>query len=116
MAAGKAALTAKKYEDAAAAFANAGKVLPGDKDAAAGLKSAQDAAAAVAAAAAADAAKKAAEAKRQADLANLMTQGQTALAGKKYDDAAKATRRPPAGARRRQGERAACKMPSSGST
>jgi tetratricopeptide (TPR) repeat protein len=38
----------------------------------------------------ADAARKAAEARRQTDVVNLMTQGQTALTGKKYDDAIKA--------------------------
>ncbi|HBI41343.1 MAG TPA: hypothetical protein DDY78_00610, partial [Planctomycetales bacterium] len=41
-------------------------------------------------AAAADTARKTAEAKRQAEVASLMTQGQTALTGKKYDDAIKA--------------------------
>jgi tetratricopeptide (TPR) repeat protein len=82
MSAGKAAMTAKKFDDAVKAFTDAGKILPGDKAAADGVKEAQ--------AGAADAAKKAAEAKKQADLANLMTQGQTALTGKKFDDAAKA--------------------------
>jgi tetratricopeptide (TPR) repeat protein len=82
MKAGRAAMTAKKYADAVKAFTEAGKILPGDKDAAAALKDAQNAAA--------DAdKKKQEEAKRQEDFNKLMAQGQAAVTAKRFDDAAK---------------------------
>ena len=85
MDAGKSAVRKGNYEGAVNSYTEALRILPGDKDAAADLKAAQQAQAAKA-----DADKKAAEAKRQSDFANQMTQGQTAAAAKKYDNAAKA--------------------------
>jgi tetratricopeptide (TPR) repeat protein len=70
---------AKRQADAARLAAAQAKAAEADK-----MKRDADNAAAT------DAARKTAEAKRQVEIANLMTQGQTALTGKKYDDAIKA--------------------------
>jgi tetratricopeptide (TPR) repeat protein len=85
--AGREALTAKKYADAIKAFTEAGKVMPGDKDAATLLKQAQQAQTDAQAAADAEAKKKKEEEKRNADFAKLMDQAQTQMAAKKYSDA-----------------------------
>jgi tetratricopeptide (TPR) repeat protein len=74
--AGRAALAAKKYDDAIKAFTEAGKILPGDRDAAALLKDAQNA--------------KDAEAKKNDDFTKLMAAARNAMGAKKYDDAIKA--------------------------
>jgi tetratricopeptide (TPR) repeat protein len=84
--AGKAALAAKKYDDAIKAFTEAGQLQPGDRDAAALLKDAQNAKAA----GDAEAKRKADEAKKQDEFARLMAAGQAAAGAKKYDDAIKA--------------------------
>ncbi len=85
--AGRDALAAKKYTEAIKAFTDAGKVMPGDKDAAALLKQAQQAQADAQGAADAEAKKKKDEEKRSADFAKLMDQGQTQMTAKKYADA-----------------------------
>jgi tetratricopeptide (TPR) repeat protein len=87
MKAGRTALAAKKYDDAIKAFTDAGKLMPGDREAASLLKDAQAAKTAVSDA---EAKRKAEEGKKRDDFAKLMTSGQAALTGKKYDDAIRA--------------------------
>jgi tetratricopeptide (TPR) repeat protein len=93
----QAALTAKRYDEAAKAFAGALKLMPGDAAATKGQRDAlalQQAAARAKADAearmAAEARKKEEEKKRQADYSRLMTQGQTAMTAKKHEEAVKA--------------------------
>jgi tetratricopeptide (TPR) repeat protein len=83
---GKAALASKKYDDAIKAFTEAGQIQPGDRDAAALLKDAQNAKVA----GDAEAKRKADEAKKQDEFVKLMAAGQAATGAKKYDDAIKA--------------------------
>ncbi len=83
---GRAALAAKQFDEAIKAFTDAGKLLPGDRDAATSLMEAQNAKAALDT----EAKRKAEEAKKREDFAKLLAAGHTALASKKYDDAIKA--------------------------
>jgi tetratricopeptide (TPR) repeat protein len=83
MTSGRTALTAKRYDEAAKAFTDAGRLIPGDKDAAALLQQAERER--TAAQADADA-----EQKRRGDFNRLMQQGQTAMTAKHYDEAVKA--------------------------
>jgi tetratricopeptide (TPR) repeat protein len=82
---GKTALAAKKYDEAIKAFADAGKLMPGDKDAAALLKEAENAKAA----ADAEARKKQEEAKRREEFNRLITQAQAATTARNHADAVK---------------------------
>jgi tetratricopeptide (TPR) repeat protein len=79
---GREALAAKKYDEAIRAFTEAGTLLPGDRDAAGLVKLAEKAKV--------DAAKQATDpdAKKKADFARLMDQGQKLLTAKRYADAA----------------------------
>jgi tetratricopeptide (TPR) repeat protein len=81
--AGRDAYTARHYDDAVKAYGDALRIMPGDRDATALLHQAtkvrDDTKAATDA-----------EAKRRADYTRLMNQGQTAMLGKHYADAAKA--------------------------
>ncbi len=81
--AGRDAWAARRFDDAAKAFGDALHIVPGDRDATAfqqqAIKARDDAKAV------ADT-----EAKRKADFTRLMTQGQTAMAAKRYDEAVKA--------------------------
>jgi tetratricopeptide (TPR) repeat protein/TolB-like protein len=86
---GRDALTAKKYDRAIQAFTDAGKLMPGDKDAAALLKQAQQGKADALAAADSDAKKKEEEKKNKAEFNRLMDQGQQQMTNKKYADAVK---------------------------
>jgi tetratricopeptide (TPR) repeat protein len=82
---GKAALANKRYEEAIKAFSEAGRLQPGDRDAAILLqeaekgKTAQDA----------ETKRKLDEAKRRDDFNRLMAQGQAAMAAKRFPEAAK---------------------------
>ncbi len=90
--AGKDAWTARRFDDAAKAFGDALKVMPGDPTATAYEKQAIKARDDAKAAADADAKRTAAadaDAKRKADYTRLMNQGQTAMAAKHYDEAMK---------------------------
>ncbi len=90
--AGRAALNAKQWDNAAKAFADAGKLAPQDagvRQALRDLESARKAEADAKVAADADARKKEEE-KRRAEFTRLITQGQAARTAKKYDDAVKA--------------------------
>jgi tetratricopeptide (TPR) repeat protein len=89
MKAGRDAMTAKKYDDAIRDFTDAAKLMPGDKDAGALLKQAQQAKADLQGAAEAEAKKKQEEKDKKAEYAKLMDQGQSQLSARKYDDAAK---------------------------
>jgi len=88
--AGRDAWAARRFDDAARAFGDALRILPGDRDATAfeqqALKARDDARAVTDA----EARRKADEEKRHADYTRLMNQGQTALAAKRYADAVKA--------------------------
>ena len=81
MTAGRQALAAKNYPAAIAAFNDALKVMPGDKNATAALQKARDAE---------TAAKKQEEEKRRAEFERLLKQGRTALSAKRYEEAVKA--------------------------
>jgi tetratricopeptide (TPR) repeat protein len=93
----QAALTGKRYDAAAKAYADALKLIPGDAAATRGQRealalqqAAEKAKADADARMAAEARKKEEEKKRQADYSRLMTQGQNAMTAKKYDEAVKA--------------------------
>jgi tetratricopeptide (TPR) repeat protein len=81
--AGRDAYAARRFDEAAKAFGDALRIVPGDRNAAAyeqqAIKARDDAKAA------ADV-----EARRRADYAHAMNQGQTAMAGKHYDEAVRA--------------------------
>jgi tetratricopeptide (TPR) repeat protein len=80
---GRDAYAARRYDDAVKAFTDSLRAMPGDRDATALLQQATKARDDVKAATDA-------EARRKADYARLMAQGQTAMAGKHYADAVKA--------------------------
>jgi tetratricopeptide (TPR) repeat protein len=93
----QAALAAKRYDAAAKAYADALKVMPGDgaatkghREALALQQAADKAKAETQTRMEAEARKKEEEKKRLADYGRLMTQGQTAISARKYDDAVKA--------------------------
>jgi tetratricopeptide (TPR) repeat protein len=90
MKSGRDALAAKRFDDAIKAFTDAGRLVPNDRDATTALRDAQKARADAQARMDADLRKKQEDQKRQADYARLMTQGQTAMAAKRYDEAVKA--------------------------
>jgi tetratricopeptide (TPR) repeat protein len=81
---GRTALAAKKYDDAIKAFTDAGKIMPGDKDAAALLKDAEKGRQDLLDA---EAKRKQEDAKKKEDFNKFMAAGQAALTAKKYDDA-----------------------------
>jgi tetratricopeptide (TPR) repeat protein len=94
---GETALTAKRYEDAAKAFGEALKLMPGDaaalkaqRDAVTFMQAAEKAAADAKARAEAEAAKKEDEKKRQAEFNKLIAQGKAATAEKRHEEAVKA--------------------------
>jgi tetratricopeptide (TPR) repeat protein len=87
--AGNDALSVKRYDEAIKAFTQAGRLVPGDKTAVAGLQQAEKAKAAAQATANAESKKKEEMQKRLADYNLLMKQAQTALAGKQYTEAAR---------------------------
>jgi tetratricopeptide (TPR) repeat protein/predicted small lipoprotein YifL len=90
---GRLALQAKRYDDAIGSFAQAQKLLPGDKTSADFLKDARDAKAESEAAVAAAAKKRADELQRAAELQKSLTAGRTAMASKDFAAAAKALTR-----------------------
>jgi tetratricopeptide (TPR) repeat protein len=87
---GREAMSLKKYDDAVRAFSEAVRLMPNDAPTAALLRDAEKAKAAAQATADADARKKEETQKKAADYARFMKQGETALAAKRYEDAAKA--------------------------
>jgi tetratricopeptide (TPR) repeat protein len=90
MQAGRDAWSARRFDDAARAFGEALRIMPGDRDATAYQQQAIKARDDVRAMADAEARRKADEEKRRAEYTRLMNQGQTAMAAKRYDEAAKA--------------------------
>ncbi|HEV3263519.1 MAG TPA: hypothetical protein VG013_42175 [Gemmataceae bacterium] len=87
---GQAALAGRRYDEAIKAFSEAGRLVPGDAQAASLLKQAEKARAAAQAAADADARLRQDAARRQADFARFMVQGQAAMSAKRYAEAAQA--------------------------
>jgi tetratricopeptide (TPR) repeat protein len=87
--AGKDAWMARRFDDAAKAFGEALRIMPGDRNATAYEQQAIKARDDARAAADTDARRRADEEKRHADYTRLMNQAQTALAAKHYADAAK---------------------------
>jgi colicin import membrane protein len=90
MKAGRDAVAAKRYDEAIKAFTEAGRLLPGDRDAALLLQQSAWARDEAKAAMDAEARKKQEEEKRRAEFNRLMADGRAALAAKRYDDAVKA--------------------------
>jgi tetratricopeptide (TPR) repeat protein len=88
--AGREAMSLKRYDEAVRSFTEASSLMPNDSATAALLRDAQKAKAAAQTAADAEARKKGEAQKKTADYERLMRQGQTVLAGKHYEDAAKA--------------------------
>jgi len=88
--AGREAMSLKKYDDAVKSFTEAARLMPSDTATAALLRDAQKAKAAAQSATDAEARKKEEAQKKTADFERIMKQGQTAMAGKHYEDAAKA--------------------------
>jgi tetratricopeptide (TPR) repeat protein len=84
MKAGRDALTIRRFDDAIKHFARAAQIRPGDEQAAALLRKAQQGRED----ALADAARKQ-DAQKEAEFKRLMTQGRTAMQAKRYDDAVK---------------------------
>jgi tetratricopeptide (TPR) repeat protein len=87
---GRVALAAKRYDDAAKAFSEAGRLLPGDAAAAALLRQVNQARADGRRSQDQEAAQKLEAQRRQQDFTRLVTAGQTAVAQKRYDVAVKA--------------------------
>ncbi len=89
MQAGRDAWAARRYDDAAKAFGEALRIMPGDRDATALQQQAAKARDDAKAVADAEARRKADEEKRRAEYTRLMNQGQAALAAKRYAEAVK---------------------------
>lgn len=91
MTAGKQALAARRYDDAAKWFTEAGKIQPGNPEVAAMLQEVEKGRAAARAAQEMDARKKQQEEQaRRNEFTRLMGQGRSAMTAKRYDDAVKA--------------------------
>jgi tetratricopeptide (TPR) repeat protein len=89
--AGREALAARRYDDAVKAFTEAGRLVPGDPEAANGLREVEKARAQAKAAQEAEAQKRdEAQRRRLADFTRFMSQGQAAMAGRRYEEAVKA--------------------------
>jgi tetratricopeptide (TPR) repeat protein len=88
--AGRDAMTVKHHDEAIEAFTEAGRLMPGDRDAAALLRAAEKAKTDAQAAADAEMRRKEGQQKRAADYGRLIKQAETAMAIKHYDEAAKA--------------------------
>ena len=91
MNAGRQALATKRWDDAARAFAEAGRLQPGDPGAAAMLKEVDRARSAAKAAADAEVRRRQQEEQaRRAEFTRLMGQGKAAMTAKRYEEAVKA--------------------------
>jgi tetratricopeptide (TPR) repeat protein len=88
--AGREAMSLKKYDAAVKSFTEAARLMPKDAPTAALLRDAQKAQAEAKTVAEGDARKKEEAKKKADDYERLMKQGQTAVAAKRYEDAAKA--------------------------
>src|SRR5262249_18741092 len=86
---GRQALAARRYDEALQAFADADRLLPGDPSLAALKKDAEKGKADTKAAQDAEAKKKEKEKRQRAEDQRLMTAAQTAMAGRRYDEAIK---------------------------